>query len=160
MLIEDQKNMRAVLFSILSGLGVKNIKAHPDAVSAYAALEDFDPNLILTDWEMKPMDGLEFIRKVRMSEDSPIRYVPIVMVTANNHVDKVIQARNAGASDFLIKPVSAKSVYLRIRSTMEKPQPFIRSETYFGPDRRRRNFGPPPGVAERRTEKSTNIVAG
>ncbi len=159
MLIDDQKNMRAVLFSILSGLGVKNIKTHPDAVSAYASVETFDSNLILTDWKMSPMDGLEFIRKVRMSEDSPNRYVPIVMVTANNHVDKVMQARNAGANDFLIKPVSAKSVYLRIRSTMERPQPFIRSETYFGPNRRRQDLGPPEGIAERRTEKSSKIVA-
>ena len=46
-------------------------------------------------------------------------------------------ARNAGANDFLVKPVSAKSVYLRIRSTMEHPPPFVRSQTYFGPDRRR-----------------------
>jgi DNA-binding response OmpR family regulator len=151
--------MRTVLYSILLGLGVKNVKTHPDAVSAYAEIEAFDPNLILTDWKMKPMDGLDFIRKVRMSEDSPNPYVPIVMVTAYNHVDKVMQARNAGANEFLIKPVSAKSVYLRIRNTMEKAQPFVRSETYFGPKRRRRDLGPPPSVAERRTERSTKIVA-
>ncbi len=53
------------------------------------------------------------------------------MVTSYNHVDKVMEARNPGANDFLIKLVSVKSVYIRIRSTMEEPQPFVRSENYL-----------------------------
>ncbi len=81
------------------------------------------------------------------------------MVTGHNNVDKVMRARNAGVNDFLVKPVSAKSVYLRIRSTMENPQPFVRSETYFGPDRRRCARGPPMGVGERRAAKATKVVA-
>ena len=157
--IDDQEYMLTVLASILRGFGIRHVEAHPDAVTAFNELKEFDANLILTDWEMKPVDGLQFVRRIRTGKDSPNRYVPIVMVTGHNHVDKVMQARNAGANDFLVKPVSAKSVYLRIRSTMENPQPFVRSKTYFGPDRRRCELGPPMGLGERRIAKATTIVA-
>ncbi len=157
--IDDQEYMLSLLTSILRGIGIRHVEVHADAVAGFAALGAFDASLILTDWEMKPVDGLQFIRRVRTGKDSPNRYVPIVMVTCHNHVDRVMQARNAGANDFLVKPVSAKSVYLRIRSTMEQPRPFVRSETYFGPDRRRRELGPPEGTDDRRVAKETTIVA-
>jgi PleD family two-component response regulator len=159
MVIDDHEYMRTVLGSILLGFKISRVKDYPDAVAAYAALGKFEPNLILTDWEMKPVDGLQLIRRIRTGTDSPDRFVPIVMVTGHSHVDKVMQARNAGANDFLIKPVSANSLYLRIRSTMEHPRPFVRSETYFGPDRRRREIGAPAGTAERRVAKATVVVA-
>jgi DNA-binding response OmpR family regulator len=159
LVIDDQEYMRSVLSSILFGFGIRHVDVHADAVSAYNALGTFDANLVLTDWEMKPVDGIQFVRRVRMDKDSPNPFVPIVMVTGHNNVDKVMKARNAGANDFLVKPVSAKSVYLRIRSTMEHPPPFVRSKTYFGPDRRRTNLGPPRGVAERRVAKTQTVVA-
>jgi PleD family two-component response regulator len=159
MVVDDQEYMRSLLRSILNGLKVGDVQAHGDAAGAYKALARFDPTLILTDWEMKPVDGLRFVRRIRMDDDSPNRYVPIVMVTGHNHVDKVRQARDAGANDFLMKPVSAKSVYARIKATMENPRPFVRGATYFGPDRRRRDMGPPSGAAERRTDKSPTVVA-
>ncbi len=159
MVIDDQEYMRTVLASILLGLKISRVKEYADAAAAYAALGTFEPNLILTDWEMKPVDGLQLIRRIRTDTGSPNRFVPIVMVTGHNHVDKVMQARNAGANDFLIKPVSAKSVYLRIRSTLEHPRPFVRSEIYFGPDRRRREIGSPEKSADRRVTKATVVVA-
>lgn len=159
MVIDDQEYMRTVLAAMLLGLKINRVKAFADAVAAYAAIKDFGPNLVLTDWEMKPVDGLQLVRRIRTAKDSPDRHIPIVMVTGHNHVDKVMRARNAGANDFLIKPLSARSVYLRIRATMEKPRPFVTSETYFGPDRRRRDLGPPMGGAERRVVKNTTVVA-
>ncbi len=159
MVIDDQEYMRTVMYSILRSLEIGRVQAYADAVAAYAAMKDFGPNLILTDWEMKPVDGLQLVRRIRMAKDGPDRHVPIVMVTGHNHVDKVMRARNAGANDFLIKPLAARSVYLRIRATMEKPRPFVTSETYFGPDRRRRDLGPSLGGAERRVVKKTTVVA-
>ncbi len=157
--IDDQEYMRSVLGSFLRGFNIRHVREYADPVKAFNELEKFEANLILTDWEMKPVDGLQLVHRIRMGKDSPNRYVPIVMVTGHNNVDRVMQARNAGANDFLVKPVSAKSVYLRIRSTMENPQPFVQSKTYFGPDRRRCELGPPMGIGERRVAKVTKIVA-
>ncbi len=157
--IDDQEYMRSVLGRFLRDFGICDVREYADAVTAYKELETFDANLILTDWEMKPIDGLQLVRRIRMDKNSPNRYVSIVMVTGHNNVDKVMQARNAGVNDFLVKPVSAKSVYLRIRSTMENPQPFVQSKTYFGPNRRRRELGPPIGVGDRRIAKTTKVVA-
>ena len=157
--IDDQEYMRSVLNSILRAFSIRDIREYADPVTAFNELEAFDASLILTDWEMKPVDGLRLVRRIRMGKDSPNRYVPIVMVTGHNNVDRVMQARNAGANDFLVKPVSAKSVYLRIRSTMENPRPFLRTKTYVGPDRRRCELGPPRGIGERRAGHSSTIVA-
>ena len=157
--IDDQEYMRTLLTSILRTFGIRYIEVYPDPIKAFNELETFDASLIMTDWEMKPVDGLQLVRRIRTGKDSPNPYVPIVIVTGHNDVDKVMQARNAGANDFLVKPVSAKSLYLRIRSTMENPQPFVRSKTYFGPNRRRCELGPPMGTGERRVAKATTIVA-
>ena len=157
--IDDQEYMRSVLNSILRAFNIRDVREYADPVTAFNELEEYEANLILTDWEMKPVDGLQFVRRIRTGKDSPNRYVPIVMVTGHNNVDRVMQARNAGANDFLVKPVSAKSVYLRIRSTMENPQPFVNSKDYFGPNRRRCELGPPMGSGERRVAKATKVVA-
>jgi DNA-binding response OmpR family regulator len=159
MVIDDQEYMRTLMFSILRALGIRHIAAFPDAVEAYKAFKANETGLILTDWNMKPVDGIQFVRRVRTGDDSPNPFVPIVMVTGHNHAGKVMHARNAGANDFLIKPVSAKSMYLRIRNTLENPQPFARSTKYFGPNRRRRDLGPRTGMGERQIEKSTKVVA-
>ena len=158
-LIDDQEYMRTVLISILRAFSIRDIREYADPVTAFNELESFEANLILTDWEMKPVDGLQFIHRIRTGKNSPNPYVPIVMVTGHNNVERVVQARNAGANDFLAKPVSAKSVYLRIRSTMENPQPFVRSKNFFGPNRRRCELGPPMGFGERRVAKTTKVVA-
>lgn len=157
--IDDQEYMRSVLGSILRAFSIRHVAEYADAATAFNELQTFDANLILTDWQMKPVDGLQLVHRIRTGKDSPNPFVPIVMVTGHNNVDKVMKARNAGANDFLVKPVSAKSVYLRIRSTMENPQPFVRSKTYFGPDRRRCDLGPPMGFGERRVAKTTTVVA-
>jgi DNA-binding response OmpR family regulator len=64
-------------------------------------------------------------------------YVPIIMLTGHSEKKRVVSARDAGVTEFLAKPISAKSLYERILNVVANPRPFIRSKTYFGPDRRR-----------------------
>ena len=76
--IDDQEYMRVVLASILRGFGIRHVEVYPDPVTAFDELETFDASLILTDWDMKPVDGLQFIHRIRTGKDSPNPYVPIV----------------------------------------------------------------------------------
>ena len=114
--------------------------------------------MIIADWHMEPLDGLDFVRLVRTAKDSPNPYVPIIMLTGHTEYQRVCEARDAGVNEFLAKPISAKALYMRFASIIDNPRPFIRTKTYFGPDRRRQNIGPPRGTAERRKEEREKIA--
>jgi two-component system chemotaxis response regulator CheY len=64
-------------------------------------------------------------------------YVPIIMLTGHSEKKRVVAARDAGVTEFLAKPISAKSLYQRILNVVANPRPFIKTKSYFGPDRRR-----------------------
>ena len=76
------------------------------------------------------------------------------MLTGHSEPARVREARDAGVNDFLVKPVSADSIYRRIVSLVDDNRPFIRTRTFHGPDRRRRDLGPPIGMANRRRDYS------
>ncbi len=81
------------------------------------------------------------------------------MVTAHSEIDRVIEARDAGMTEYLTKPISAKSLYQRIASTVESERQFIRVSDFFGPDRRRKNTGI-KGDERRRSAESPKEKAG
>ena len=86
---------------------------------------------------MDGQDGLECVRRIRTDEDSPNKYLPIIMVTGYTEKSLAKAARDVGVNDFLGKPISAKSLMSRIVSVFEDKRNFIENADYFGPDRRR-----------------------
>ena len=85
------------------------------------------------------MDGVEFTRQVRRAPDSRNPYLPIIMMTGHSARSRVEEARDAGVTEFIVKPVTAKTLLNRIYAVVYKPRPFLHTDSYFGPDRRRRN---------------------
>ena len=81
-------------------------------------------------------NGIDFVQHIRRSPDSPNPYVPIIMLTGYTELDRVKIARDNGVSSFLAKPVSAVSLYRRLVSLVEDQRLFVRSDSFFGPDRR------------------------
>jgi CheY-like chemotaxis protein len=155
MVVDDQDYVLSLMRTILYGLKIRNLLLATEALSAYEQIEEFDPNIVFSDWNMEPVDGMQFVRMIRTRNDSPNPHVPIIMVTAHNHIKKIKEARDTGANDFLIKPLTVKAIYSRIRATMEHPRPFVHSDSFFGPDRRRREMGPPDGGPDRRVSKQS-----
>jgi len=151
LVVEDNAQMRALLRALLNSIGIHDIN---EATNGRAAIEllgvrGFD--LILTDLAMTPMDGLEFTRHVRNDEDSSNPFVPIIMVSGHTEKHRVVAARDAGVTEFLAKPVAAHNLFSRIAEIVERPRAFVRCDTYFGPDRRRRqleNYAGPRRRAE------------
>ncbi len=158
LVLDDNRHMRSLVQSILHALGVKQIREASDAPEAFKELQHFHADVIIADWHMEPLDGLDFVRLVRTAKDSPNPYVPIIMLTGHTEYQRVCEARDAGVNEFLAKPISAKALYSRFASIIENPRPFIRTKTYFGPDRRRQNLGPPRGVPERRKEEIEKLA--
>ncbi len=154
LVLDDNRNMRTLIQSVLFALGIRNFHEAHDVKQAYCDLQHFHADIVITDWHMEPLNGLDFVRMVRSGEDSPNPYVPIIMLTGHTELHRVCEARDAGVNVVLAKAVSVQTLCSRLVSLIEYPRPFIPTKTYFGPCRRLRDLGPPPGMKERRADES------
>ena len=135
MVIEDNKHMSSLVRAILGAFGVRNVVEVADGAEALKVLKHQPADIVICDWMMQPMYGIEFVRLVRNSQSSPNPFVPIIMLTAHTQVARVFE-RDAGANEFWPSRFRRK-VYDRIR-VIENQRPYIKLKTYFGPDRRRK----------------------
>jgi len=138
LVVDDNQHMRKLVVTILQAFGCTQTVEAVDGEHAWSLLADVNPDVILLDWQMTGMTGLEFIKMLRTDPKSPNPFVPVIMLTGHTHLDQVRLARDAGANEFLAKPVSVKAIMSRLMAVIEHPRPFVRADTYFGPCRRRR----------------------
>src|ERR1700753_2508101 len=138
LVVGDNAHMRNLVATILRAFGVNEIFEAPDGERAWAILRETNPDVIVLDWMMEGMSGLELTKQVRTSAQTPNPFVPIIMLSGHTHVDYVRQARDAGVNEFLAKPVSVSAILTRLISVIEHPRPYVRTKSYFGPCRRRR----------------------
>ena len=138
LLVDDNHYMRVLLAEILRAIGVKEIYEANDGAEALQAMRNYSVDIVMTDLSMQPLDGIDFVRLVRNSPDSPNPMVPVIMITGHSTVQRVAEARDAGVNEFLAKPLTARGVIERLSQVVENPRPFVRTADYFGPDRRRR----------------------
>jgi two-component system, chemotaxis family, chemotaxis protein CheY len=138
LIVDDNAHMRSLLRALLDSLGIKDISEAAHGGTAIKLLRERKSELVLTDMQMRPMDGIEFTRQVRTSDTSPNPFVPIIMISGHTEKHRVLAARDAGVTEFLAKPITAAHLFSRICEIMERPRPFVRTQGYFGPDRRRR----------------------
>ncbi|WP_298746809.1 response regulator [uncultured Brevundimonas sp.] len=160
LLVDDNPHMRAIATAVLKSAGIRKVLEADDGGAGLRMLRDHGVDLAIVDYKMFPLDGVEFTRLVRNSPDSPNPYLPIIMMTGHSGKQRVYEARDAGVTEFLAKPITAKAVLDRIQSVIWKPRPFVRTEGYFGPDRRR--VSPPqfPGPFRRATDAAREASAG
>jgi CheY-like chemotaxis protein len=146
LLVDDNHHMRVLLGEILKAVGVRHIFEASDGAQALQMMRGNSIDIIMTDLSMQPLDGIDFTRLLRRSPDSPNQMCPVIMITGHSTMARVNEARNAGVNEFLAKPLTARGVVERISQVIDNPRPFVKTETYFGPDRRRRadpNFNGP-----------------
>jgi CheY-like chemotaxis protein len=152
LLVDDNQHMRAITAAILQSAGVRKIREVADGGAALDALRQQAFDVAIVDFNMFPLDGVEFTRLVRNSADSTNPYLPIIMMTGHSEKNRVMEARDAGVTEFVVKPITAKAILERLNAVIFKPRPFVKTDGYFGPDRRRteaRNFkGPYRRVAD------------
>ena len=137
LIVDPNAFMRSLIKNVLHGFGTEKFIEATDGADAFEKMDSLAPDIIFTEWMMEPMDGLDFTRLMRTGKDSPNPFVPIIMTTAYSEMQRVVEARDAGITEFVTKPLSAKTLMARVTAVIERPRPFIRSTRYFGPDRRR-----------------------
>ncbi len=162
LIVDDVIPMQTLLRSILGLFGFNQIEIASDGKEGFEKYCRFNPDIILTDWMMEPMNGIEMVEKIRKDPFSPNRFVPVLLMTGFSSRLRVEHARDMGITEFVVKPFSAKDLYSRIEYIIEKPRRFVDTKQYFGPDRRRRNDSEYEGKYKRASDESkdhSNIPA-
>lgn len=157
LLVDDNHYMRVLLAEILRAIGVKDIYEANDGAEGLQMMRDNSVDIVMTDLSMQPLDGIDFVRLLRNSPDSPNQMCPVIMITGHSTFARVAEAREAGVNEFLAKPLTARGVIERLHQAVENPRPFVRSDDYFGPDRRRRSAPDFKGPFRRSTDEKKDL---
>jgi CheY-like chemotaxis protein len=160
LLVDDNHHMRVLLVEILRAIGVRTVYESADGAEALQLMRGSSIDIVITDLTMQPLDGIDFVRLLRNSPDSPNTMAPVVMITGHSTMRHVEEARDAGVNEFLTKPVTARGVIDRICEVIDNPRPFVRAPHYFGPDRRRRADPMFHGPYRRATDASHELDDG
>lgn len=160
LVVEDIQPMRELTVRTLRALGIERITMSKDGKEGYQTYCKMEPDVILTDWKMPTMSGLDMLIKIRRDQSSPNRTIPIIMMTGFCSKDRIALARDSGVTEFLVKPFSAQDVTRRIASVIKSPRDIIVTPQYLGPDRRRKREDTPPGNQERRQKDPEHRIPG
>ena len=159
LLAEDDPIMLSLIRDVLNVMGFGEVVVARDGRKALQdiMLQSFD--LVFCDWLMPDMNGIEFTKAIRRLPDYEKCCVPIVMLTGKAMLEDVRTARDAGVNEYLIKPFSVDMLCTKIRAVIDHPRQYVLSDTYSGPDRRRKAEPEKiPFGKDRRIEKG--ILAG
>ncbi len=140
LVIDDNAHMINIVRSMLLGFGITRTYESRDAAEAFDIVRHEPIDLIICDFQMPILDGLEFTQMVRTGGDIRNPYIPIILLTAHTERSRIMAARDAGVTEICAKPVTAHQMWTKIAAVVNNPRPFVRCKTYFGPDRRRQSL--------------------
>ena len=136
LVVDDNRHMRTLLRGLLYALKFRRVFEATNGEEGLKLLTAEQPNLVITDYSMRPIDGIAFAKIVRQI-DPPLNRTPIVMISGHTERRFVEEVRDAGIGEFLCKPITAGDLELRLAEIVERPRPFVKSAGFLGPDRRR-----------------------
>ena len=156
LIVEDTPPLKKLLTSVLVTLGVGTIHTANNGAEAFALFCKVNPDIVITDWLMEPVSGLDLVDQIRNSDASPNKMTPIIIMTGYSARPRIESARDTGVTEFLVKPFSASDLARRISHVIKKPRDFIEAEGFFGPDRRRHRDENYPGPHRRSDDHHKN----
>jgi two-component system chemotaxis response regulator CheY len=108
LVVDDYKTMLRIIGNLLKQLGFSNIDEATDGGTALAKLRDKNYGLVISDWNMEPMTGLQLLKEVRA--DEKLKAMPFIMITAESKTENVIAAKAAGVNNYIVKPFNAETL--------------------------------------------------
>ena len=118
LIVDDYKTMLRVLRNFLLQLNFGNIAEATDGSMALQKLRQQDFGFVISDWNMEPMTGIQLLREVRA--DDKLKHLPFIMITAESKSENVIAAKQAGVSNYIVKPFSAETLKSKMTSVLGK----------------------------------------
>lgn len=119
LVVDDFPTMRRIVKNLLKQLGFENIDEAEDGVQALKKLQAGEYGLVISDWNMPNMEGIDLLKNVRQSAE-PLRSIPFLMVTAEAEKEKVIEAIKAGVDNYIVKPFTAELLTEKLSKIAEK----------------------------------------
>lgn len=137
LVIVDNLPMFMIFKTVLEDLGIRKVIHGRTAQVAVQTLMSEPVDLVIID-DYAPVDGVKFLNVLRKGNNKLPHAIPVMFVTVRAERDRILEARDAGASEIMLKPFTAAQLKARLTTTVHKPRAFVESQVYVGPDRRRR----------------------
>ncbi len=116
LIVDDYKTMLRIIRNLLRQIGFVNIDEATDGSMALQLMRGGNYGLVISDWNMEPMTGLQLLREVR--SDAKLKNTPFIMVTAESKSENVIAAKEAGVSNYIVKPFNAETLQAKMVSVL------------------------------------------
>ena len=116
LIVDDYKTMLRIIRNLLKQLGFTNVDEATDGAAALQKLRDNDFGLVISDWNMEPMSGLELLKEVRA--DGKLQKTPFIMVTAESKSENVVAAKEAGVNNYIVKPFNAATLKGKLNAVL------------------------------------------
>ncbi|MFN7038474.1 MAG: response regulator [Alphaproteobacteria bacterium] len=116
LIVDDYKTMLRIIKNLLTQLGFTNIEEATDGSMALIKLKEKKYDLVISDWNMEPMSGLELLKSVRADND--IKSIPFIMITAESKTENVVAAKQAGVNNYIVKPFNAETLKTKLTAVL------------------------------------------
>ena len=137
LIVDSNAYMRRLTRTMLMNLGAKSVTEAADGLAALESIRTCDPDVVLLDWDMPVLNGIEVMRIVRSPGVFPRPNIPIIMLTNRGQRSSVVEALRAGVHEYLVKPTSPKALHDRLMSIVVKPRPMLQLGELYVPKPRR-----------------------
>ena len=116
LIVDDYRTMLRIIRNLLKQIGYENVDEAGDGQDALRKMSRKAYDLVISDWNMQPMNGLDFLRAVRA--DPSLQHIPFIMVTAESKSDNVLAAKEAGVDNYIVKPFNAETLRLKVSGVL------------------------------------------
>ena len=117
LIVDDYRTMLRIIRNLLKQIGFDNVEEATDGAEALAKLRAGRFGLVISDWNMEPMTGLQLLQEVRA--DPKLKSTPFIMVTAESKAENIVAAKQAGVSNYIVKPFNAETLKSRVEKVLE-----------------------------------------
>lgn len=155
LVVDDNTHAVNLVKAMLRGFGASHLYDAQTIDAAKRLMRATPCDIVILDYMLGTEEGVAFAHWLRNDADSPGPYTPIILLTGHADRARIMAARDAGVNEFCVKPVTPADLMKRISWVIDKSRPFVRSPTYFGPDRRRHDdpkYTGPERRADRRSK--------
>jgi two-component system chemotaxis response regulator CheY len=116
LIVDDYKTMLRIIRNLLKQIDINNVEEATDGAEALAKLRAGSFGLVISDWNMLPMSGLQLLQEVRA--DARLKSLPFIMITAESKAENVVAAKRAGVSNYIVKPFNAETLRDKISKVL------------------------------------------
>ncbi|MBL4805220.1 MAG: response regulator [Alphaproteobacteria bacterium] len=144
LIVEDFPFIAALVATCLREMGVGKVVTAEHGKTALTKIQsmnqfenDNNIDVVILDWLMPEMDGRQLLKAIRTHKSDSIRFLPVIVCSAYTSETLVKESRDLGANEVVVKPISAGELARRIQYVINNPRPYVKNQSFFGPDRRR-----------------------